>query len=586
MSNRLEMHKSQAIIALAKAGKSEREIAETLSVSRTAVRRHLGRSVPPAARTGPNTGLDQVPCQTGDSAAKDTKAPPGSEHSKDTSGDEAPPGSPAGSNGSVLSPRTTAADSSGQAAQSAEPLVGEAAASDSGSGVNAAAKATVALTVAAPSRSLCEPYRETIVEMVERGLTAQRIFQDLQADGFPGKYHSVRRFVRELSQAAPLPFRRLEAEPGAEMQVDYGTGARCRDCDGKLRKTHLFRAVLSCSRKGWSEAVERLTTESFIRSLENAFWALGGVPRTIVFDNAKSAVVQADWYDADINPKVIEFCKHYNTVLLTTRPRTPRHKGKIERGVGYVKSNAIKSREFESLAEQNVFLAEWERTVADTRVHGTTKAHVGERFNQIERPALGPLPAERFPYYEEGRRTVSVDGHVEVARAYYSTPPEYVGRTVWVRWNNQTLRILNDRFEQVAVHCRQEQGRRSTLNEHVPHEKRNPVEQGAELLLRKTRLLGPQAARWAEGAAAARGVAALRTIQGLLSLAGKHTAAEIDSACGRAWRSQCFHYRAVKRLLERPDGPAQQTFEFMEEHAAIRPLSEYGEFLNKAMQGG
>ena len=90
--------------------------------------------------------------------------------------------------------------------------------------------------------------------------------------GFSGKYHSVRRYVRRLSQQSELAFRRIEVEPGQEMQVDYGTGARCRDQEGKLCRTHVFRLVLSHSRKGYSEAVRRLTTESFIRSLENAFW--------------------------------------------------------------------------------------------------------------------------------------------------------------------------------------------------------------------------------------------------------------------------------------------------------------------------
>ncbi len=132
----------------------------------------------------------------------------------------------------------------------------------------------------------------------KQGLTAQRIFQDLRDEqGFSGKYHSVRRYVRRLSEHSELAFRRIEVEPGHEMQVDYGTGARCQDQEGKLCKTHVFRLVLSHSRKGYSEAVRRLTTESFIRSLENAFWTLGGVPKVVVFDNAKAVVSQADWYD-------------------------------------------------------------------------------------------------------------------------------------------------------------------------------------------------------------------------------------------------------------------------------------------------
>jgi hypothetical protein len=161
--------------------------------------------------------------------------------------------------------------------------------------------------------------------------------------------------------------------------------------------------------------------------LENAFWALGGVPKIVVFDNAKAVVSQADWYDPELNPKIVEFCRHYGFTLLPTRPRTPRHKGKVERGVGYVQSNALRGRVFTSLAEQNEHLRHWERSVADTRIHGTTKKHVGQLFESVERAALGPLPQQRFPFYEEGKRRVSRDGHIEVKRSFYSAPPEYWG---------------------------------------------------------------------------------------------------------------------------------------------------------------
>ena len=436
----------------------------------------------------------------------------------------------------------------------------------------------------AGSRSLCAAYHSVIVEKLEKGLTAQRIFQDLQEEqGFAGRYPSVRRYVALLEAKTELPFRRIETAPGYEMQVDYGSGAPCRDAEGKRFRTHVFRLVLSHSRKGYSEAVRRLTTESFIRSLENAFRALGGVPEVVVFDNAKAVVTQADWYDPELNPKIMEFCRHYDFTLLPTRPRTPRHKGKIERGVGYVKSNGLRGREFESLQAENEFLQEWERKVADTRIHGTTKRHVGELFEKVERAALRPLPASLFPIYEEKRRRVSRDGHIEVARAFYSVPPEYLGREVWVRWNDQTVRVLNHRFEQIALHCRKPEGKFSTLHEHLASEKINSVERGAEYLLQKVRLIGASAARWAEGALEAHGVSGMRIIMGLLSLSKKYESHAINAACETAWKNRAFRYRIVKKLLHR-DAAEQQTFEFLDVHPAIRPISDYGKFVHDAIQ--
>ncbi len=86
------------------------------------------------------------------------------------------------------------------------------------------------------------------------------------------------------------------------MQVDFGQGRPWIDATGKKRRSHVFRAVLSYSRKGYTEVVPRQTTEHLIRVLENAFWKLGGVPKVVVFDNAKCAVTKADWYDPEIQP--------------------------------------------------------------------------------------------------------------------------------------------------------------------------------------------------------------------------------------------------------------------------------------------
>ena len=199
---------------------------------------------------------------------------------------------------------------------------------------------------------------------------------------------------------------------------------------GRRRRPHLFRGVLSHSRKGYSEAMWRQTAESFIRCLENAFRHFGGVTATVVIDNLKAGVIRADWFDPELNPKVVSFCEHYGTVILPTKPAMPRHKGKIESGVKYAQNNAVAGRTFSSLAEQNLFLAEWERTVADTRIHGTTRQQVGKLFATAEQPALRPLPAMVFPVFEEAPRTVHRDGYVEFRRTYYSVPPEYVGRQV------------------------------------------------------------------------------------------------------------------------------------------------------------
>ena len=349
-------------------------------------------------------------------------------------------------------------------------------------------------------RSECEPLRELILAKVEQGFLAKRIHQDLVADHGEStpSYYSVRRFIARLTRRTPLPFRRMETEPGEEAQVDFGTGAPVRMADGKVRRPWVFRIVLSYSRKAYSEAVWRQSTESFITCLENAFRHFGGVPKRLVIDNLKAAVSRADWYDPEIHPKLQSFARHHGTVILPTKPYTPRHKGKVESGVKYVKRNALKGRVFTSLAEENEFLLNWETQVADRRIHGTTKQQV-EKLFQVERRALLPLPAERFPFFHEARRAVHQDGHLEVDKAYYSAPPEYVGHRLWVRWDARLVRVFNDRWEQVAVHAKAEPGRFRTAAEHIPKEKVSAVERGTG------RLAATGGDRWAEHAAMGRG---------------------------------------------------------------------------------
>jgi transposase len=423
------------------------------------------------------------------------------------------------------------------------------------------------------SRSQCEPWRAFIEQGCQAGLSAQRLYQDLVGEHhFVGSYDAVKRFVRRWTQTQPVPFVRMEVEPGAEAQVDFGQGAWVM-VNGKRKRPHLFRVVLSHSRKGYSEVVWRQTTESFIRCIENGFRHYGGVARTLVIDNLRAAVTRADWYDPELNPKMEEFCRHYGTVVLPTRPAMPRHKGKIEAGVKYGQNNALKGRLFASLAEQNLFLAEWERTVADTRIHGTTRQQVIKVFNEVERSKLLPLPSSLFPVFEEAPRSVHRDGYVEVQRAYYSVPPEYVGRQVWVRWESQLVRVFNQRREPIALHARAEPGKFATdpLHPHSPY--RHVIQHNLDYLLDRARLIGKQTGTWAEAMIEQRGPIGIRVLQGLLSLAGKYPVAALEGAAQKALHQGTWRLRDLRTLLEQV-GPSPQ-LDFLDTHPLIRPLDAY-----------
>jgi transposase len=437
---------------------------------------------------------------------------------------------------------------------------------------------------ATSGKSLCRDHEAFITSRLEAGLTAERIHRELRNSlGFGGSYQSVKRFAAQIRDSQPQRVQRLESAPGEEAQIDFGQGPMVKDTHGKRRRTHILRVVLSFSRKGYSEAVFSQNTETFLRCLENAFRHFGGVPKVLNVDNLKAAVLRADWFDPDINPKFEAFCRHYGTSVMPCRPHTPEHKGKVERGIDYVKNSALKGHDFERLAAENAHLAHWEKTVADTRIHGTTKRQVASHFAQ-ERPFLQPLPASLFPVFEEARRKVGRDSFVEVARAYYEVPAEHIGNDVWVRWDLRMVRILNLRTEPICSHRRLEPGTFSrTLG---CAGMASTLTAAIEYWTNRAALLSPACGIWAQGLIHKRGHTALRSIIGLCALSKKHPAAAIDHACREAQQNGHTRLRDIQAFLQKPPRATQtqlplQDARHANPHPILRDLRHYSDFIHQ-----
>jgi transposase len=441
--------------------------------------------------------------------------------------------------------------------------------------VSTVATATALQPDRRPSASACEPHREAIESGLGKGRNAKAIWQDLvDSSGFAGSYQSVKRFVRHLlGQHSPEACAVIETAPGEEAQVDYGTGPMVRDAQsGKYRRTRLFVLTLGYSRKAVRLLVFRSSSQIWAELHEQAFRRLGGVTRVVVLDNLREGVLKPDVYDPTINPLYRDVLSHYGSVALACRVRDPDRKGKVESGVGHAKKTPLKGQRFESLEQAQDYLDHWEERWADTRIHGTTKRQVATMFAE-EKPALLPLPIEPFRYYQYGKRTVNLDGCVEVEAAYYGAPPGWIGRVVPVQWDLRHVRLLHPQTgELLREHLLQVRGKHRIQDEDRPPQTPPGT---LQLLLRADRT-GSQTGALCRGMYGEQGQIAVRRIQGVLALAKKHGPAAVEDACAVALEVGLGNYRFVRRYLQR--GP-QLPLSLRQVDPLIRELTEYRDFI-------
>ena len=429
-----------------------------------------------------------------------------------------------------------------------------------------------------PSPSVCEPFREAIEVGLRRGRNATAIWQDLVTEyGFSGGYQSVKRFVRKLrGPQRPEAAGRIFTAAGEEAQVDYGTGPMVRDPQtGKYRRTRLFVMTLGYSRKSIRLLTFRSSSRVWAELHEKAFRRLGGCPRVVVLDNLKEGVLAPDIYEPTLNPLFNDVLAHHGVVAMPCKIKDPDRKGKVEAGVGHAQKTPLKGLRFESIAEAQTYLDNWELRWADTRIHGTTKRQVAAMFAE-EKPALLPLPIEPFRYYQYGERMVHLDGCIEVDAAYYSVPPGWIGRLIKVQWDPLHVRVLDPATHQLLrEHVRQERGRHRINPE--DHPKKTP--QTTVQLLARARRAGQHIGSLCAQIYRHQGEVGIRRILGMLALARKFGASATDDACAAALELHIYEYRFVRRYLERRP---QLTLKQVD--PLIRELIQYRDLINLKTQ--
>jgi len=428
-----------------------------------------------------------------------------------------------------------------------------------------------------PQASACEAYREFIEESLGKGRNAMAIWQDLVGDhSFQAQYASVRRFVLTLrGKSAPEAHPFIITAPGEEAQVDYGEGPMVRDpATGKYRRTRMFVLTLGYSRKSVRLLVWKSGTREWCALHELAFQRLGGVASVVVLDNLREGVLKPDIYDPALNPLFRDVLKHYGAVALPCRVRNPDRKGKVESAVGHAQSTPLKGRRFESLEAAQAYLDHWEERWADTRIHGTTKRQVAVMFAQ-EKPALLPLPVEPFRYYQFGKRTVHLNGCVEVAGGYYGPPPGNIGRELDVQWDERRVRILDPKTGQLLrEHDRVPPGHVRVRAEDRP--KHTPPT--TQKLLNRADSCGKSIGAVCKRIHEVEGELGVKRMQGVLGLVKRHGVGVVERACALALEVGVPSYRFVKQYVDRqPDLPLS----LKQVDPMIRQLTLYRDLIDR-----
>lgn len=280
------------------------------------------------------------------------------------------------------------------------------------------------------------------------------VHQELKARGVDASVRTVQRAVQEeraQQRASELATVRYETAPGHQMQVDFGQ-KRVR-VGGTEVVVHLLVAVLSFSRRIFVRAFLAERGDDWREGIASAFQHFGGVPRTLLIDNARALVLRREEGNVVLHPAFKAFCADWEVRAVACAPYRARTKGKTESGVKYVKRNALAGREFESAAALDAHLLDWMRQ-ADQRVHGTTHEPPAERFAREEAQALRPLPARPLPSrHQRLRRRVANDALVQVDTVRYSVPHRFVRETVEVQVGEERVRIFYGATE-VASHRR------------------------------------------------------------------------------------------------------------------------------------
>lgn len=396
-----------------------------------------------------------------------------------------------------------------------------------------------------------ESHTELVDELALECDNYVRLFQVLQEKGFNGSYSSLMRYVMKNSAVKGRPIFRIETKPGEVAQVDFGYAGRIYDeLSQKEIKAYVFVMVLGFSRDAYFEIVRSQDIQTWCLCHIHAFEHFASVPKIVIPDNLKSAIIKAAYCDPLPNRSYADLAKHYGFQIDPCIAGVPEHKGKVESGVKYVKNNFLPLRTFTNFTDANKQLSEWNKNIARVRIHGTTMRKPAELFIAFEKAALLPLTTERFEIPVYKRLKVGRDIHIQFDKAYYSVPYGLRSEYVLGRKTESQVAIFHDN-ELVAVHFPIFAGKRRTNKNHYPPDTGKYMEWDTEYCIREAGKVGVNTTRIVHSLLNEEVIRNLRSAQNIIRLQKKYGAERLEAACTRAVYFGNYDYHSIKTILEK-----------------------------------
>lgn len=393
-------------------------------------------------------------------------------------------------------------------------------------------------------------------ELHKKGMTLQllwREYREQNKDGYcySSFCHGYQKYTKTVT-----PVMRQVHKGGEKAFVDYA-GMKVDWLDitsGEIKQAEIFVGALGASQFIFTEATATQQLPDWINSHINMFEFFDGVPEVVVPDNLKSGVTKAHRYDPDINLNYQQLAEYYGVAIVPARINAPRDKAKAENAVSIVERQILapmRNMTFTSIGEINFHIKQ--RLMAlNNKPFQKMPISRKKLFEEVDKPALKPLPSSRYQYAIWKKAKVNLDYHIVLDDHYYSIPYQYIGKHVYIRATNKLVECFYDN-KRIAIHERNyKKYKFTTITEHMPNNHREQADMSVARLKNWASKIGINTVKFVNHMMASRPFPqqAFRACLGLLRLSKRYSEARLEKACQKALLSGANRYQQVEAILK------------------------------------